>query len=135
MKSYITFKEKGFWTNDSIMQVVLGYLYCSLKDDLFFKEKKSFLEILHENSMGTYASFMHLNMEEHLDANAREVLFARLIALAFELNNGDKDNIMLEDLCNYSEYQAIEYYLPKTMAREILISNLLKLAYLLEEHQ
>jgi hypothetical protein len=119
MKSYIKFNNRGFWVNDSIMQFVLGYLYCFLKDDKYFKTKVDFLDLIHENSMGTYASFMHLKIDMHLNEIERKKFCLKILSIVFTLNNGENKEVHLNELCNYQDYKSIEYYLPKSMDREM----------------
>ncbi len=134
MTSYIEFKGKGFWVNDSLMQVVTAFLYCELKEDDYFKHKELILENLKNNSLGYYASYMHLNIDEVLDESELKDFSVKLLSIIFVLNNSEKEEFFLKDLCNYKDFHSIEYYLPDTMKRETLISYLLKIAYLVEEY-
>lgn len=134
MTSYIEFKAKGFWVNDSLMQVVTAFLYCELIEDDYFKHKEVILENLKNNSLGYYASYMHLNIDEVLDESELKDFSVKLLSIIFVLNNSEKEELFLKDLCNYKDYQSIEYYLPDTMKKETLISYLLKIAYLVEEY-
>jgi hypothetical protein len=134
MTSYIEFKGKGFWINDSLMQVIAAFLYCELKDDQYFKNKEAVLENLKNNSLGYYASYMHLNIDKFLDDSELRKFSKKLLSIVFTLNNSEKDEVCLKDLCNYQDYRSIEYYLPDTMKTEVLISYLLKILYLVEEY-
>lgn len=134
MTSFIKFNDRGFWVNDSVMQFVLAYLNCFLKDDKYFKTKVDFLDLIYENSIGTYASFMHLKLDTHLNEIERQQFCLKILSIVFTLNNSETKEVHLNELCNYQDYKSIEYYLPNTMEKKILISYLLKLAYLVEQY-
>lgn len=134
MTSYIEFNERGFWVRDSLMQVVTAFLYCELRDDEYFKNKEIVLENLKNNSLGYYASYMHLNIHEVLDESELKKFVQKLFSIIFTLNNSEIKEVRLDEFCNYEDYKSIEYYLPKVMEKETLISYLLKIAYLVEEY-
>jgi hypothetical protein len=134
MKSFIKHGERGFWVNDSIMQFVFAYLYCRFTVDDVFKEKSSFMELIKDNSLGYFASYMHLSLETELNENERREFCLKIFIIVLELNNDEAQEIQLYDLCNYEEYKSIEYYLPKEIDKNTLIRYLLKLAYLCENY-
>ena len=132
MTSYIEFKNKGFWINDTLMQFALGYLYCKLKEDKILGQNEGLGNILLENSLGYYASYMHLNLEKHLvNDDDLETFKKCILKIIHELNNSEISESFLKDFCNYVEYEKIEYYLPDKMANHLIISIFLKLLYIL----
>jgi hypothetical protein len=76
---------------------------------------------------------MHLKIDTYLSEIECQQFCLKLLSIVFKLNNSETKEVHLNELCNYSDYKSIEYYLPKAMEKEILISHLLKLAYLFEE--
>lgn len=126
----IKFEEKRFWVDDNDIQFAFAYLYCQLKDDEFFKEKKGLLNNIYENSRNSFFIVMHLRIKENL--NEKEILSfgQKLISIVFNLRGIKNKDILVTELCNYSEYKDIES-LPKRISKSSLMELLVEVGYLL----
>jgi len=134
MTSLIKFKNRKFWVHDSIMQVVLAYLYCNLLKDDYFKSKREFLDDIRENSLGTYASYMNIKAEKFLSEPEYRLFALKALVIAMNLNSSDENEIHLHDFCNYQEdYQQLTY-LPSSVSKDVVVNHLLKLVQLFEDY-
>jgi hypothetical protein len=67
--SFISFKEYGFWINDSIMELTLHYINDILEQKTEQNSNgwlSEFSEIIQKNSLGLFPAFMNLHLDVYL---------------------------------------------------------------------
>lgn len=129
MTSYISYKDKGFWINDSIMQFSLCYLYNHFSEKNILASNAEFYSNLKDNYLGYFSSYMHLNWETVLDISELEELKKGLLDLILELNtNKNISLIFLNEFSNFNELKEISHYLPNKSDKQILIDIYNKLS-------
>ncbi|WP_423737732.1 hypothetical protein [Chitinophaga caseinilytica] len=132
--SYIEYKERGFWENDIIVEIMSAYLLCFLQK---IEDKPSWLiefqELVKYNSKGYYIGWMHFDLDEYLTtAERREKLVDILHSLRNQLdNNSDmldlsELNVLYETDSDKAEYQG-------TISKQKVIEVINKFIMLIRE--
>ncbi len=78
--SFFKYNSNGFWIQDSIFMISLSYLNKTLKDcDKLPEWLGKMKNLVEENSLGYYHSYMHLEFEEYLINESRKEKFINII--------------------------------------------------------
>ncbi|MEZ5002460.1 MAG: hypothetical protein R2730_05425 [Chitinophagales bacterium] len=134
--SFIKYKNaNGFWIDDSLFEVFLFFFYEYIINEendvvIWIKESK-LLELIKENSLGYYGSYMHLNLDYYLDNSKKEEGFKLLL-------RNSKTQLALEGkLISVKKLNFIESFKPQkvriTWLKPLEVERLLKIYKWMED--
>lgn len=129
--SFVSFKERGFWVYDNLLECITGLLYIAIRrrsiDEKWMQQLESLLKA---NSLGYYSSYMHLDLDEFIVDEDRRDFFISLLNQAIEIvveSGAELDLRFIE-----TELLPERHYLEDNWRFEIKSYVLLKVLYYFE---
>ncbi len=129
--SFIKYKEKGFWINDTLLEPVCGIFYICLQNDVAKGQWHSeFRKLTLSNTVGAFNAHMHLNFDEFILSEEHKKWMLNLFenARKYIIEKGNVIN------CKFIEEEILphKHYVTENWDFEVQTFRILKIVDYLE---